>query len=97
MEIEKNLNEHSLAVLPQRARGSYTDNFRSIGVVSNHYEVKLTESFDRLYIFSVKFDPMIPRDNRQKRKEILQYAWPEITSNICNFFNLTQTMQPFAE
>lgn len=72
--------------MPKRTKGSYTDSFRTMDVVSNHFEVKITENFEKLFIFSIKFDPMIPRDNRQKRKDLLQAAWQDICAMISKNF-----------
>lgn len=53
--------------------------------VINHFEIKISDYFEHLFIFNVKLEPMIPHDNSIKQKEILQTAWQDITQVIGNF------------
>ena len=46
--------------------------------MANFYQVKLTEQFNKVYIFSLKINPMIARDNRSKIKEVINELMSEI-------------------
>ena len=70
-----------LISLPQRLRGSHTRNFKSMELTTNHYKVELSP-FETIYIFSIKFQPMIAYDNRVLRVQLLSKAIPEIQNII---------------
>lgn len=40
--------------------------------------------FEKIYIFSLRFNPMIPADNRQLRNSIIDQALPSIKQFITN-------------
>jgi hypothetical protein len=70
--------------LPKRVKGQHTSNFRTIEITTNHYKVNIP-NFDLIFIFSVKFTPMIAYDNRSLRNKILKDCLPEVKTFISNF------------
>ncbi len=91
MEEEK----HQLSLLPSRRRGSYLNSFKSTNVVSNHFHVKI-EDFEEIYIFSVHYNPKIPLDNVQLRRQLLENNRDRIKAYI-GIHQFMQKAQFFAE
>jgi hypothetical protein len=50
--------ERTLATLPERRRGAYSNKFRKVDIVSNHFEATL-KGIERIVIFSLKIEPRI--------------------------------------
>lgn len=63
--------------LPARKRGSYSEKFKPLDILTNYYSVKLGK-MDKIHIFSVKFNPQVPADNIPKRLGLLREALPKL-------------------
>jgi len=57
----------------------------SIKIISNHYHVRIGD-IEKIYIYSIKFTPMIVFDNKTLRNHLLEIAMPQIRQNIGNYF-----------
>jgi len=71
----------ALCELPKRVKGSHTNSFRTVQIISNHFKVSV-QDFELIFIFSVKFTPQIAYDNRALRNKILKDCLPEIKNFI---------------
>jgi len=58
-----------------------TSKFKSVGITTNHYFVK-TKELKKIYIYRVRFTPMIPQDNTKLRKQLLSEKDSEIKLQI---------------
>lgn len=57
--------------LPKRPRGTYAGKFRTMPICTNHFHVKV-DIFEQIYIFSIRYTPMIPLDNVVLRRKLLE-------------------------
>ena len=73
--------EHSLIQLPPRNKGTMSSKFKSIGITTNHYFVN-SKVLKKIYIYRVRFTPMIPQDNTKLRKQLLNQKHSEIKEQI---------------
>jgi len=72
-------------MLPKRPRGSYSKNFKSLEVATNHFKVEV-EQFEEIYIFSVIYNPKIPLDNVILRRKLLEENREKIKAFIGKSF-----------
>lgn len=89
--------QESRITLPPRPKGQHTEKFKTVALTSNHYKVSFRGG-KSIYIISAKFDPLIPDDNRQLRKQIFQEMDPEIrkvvTDPVYTGMNIMTSTRP---
>jgi len=66
MEVAKNILN-----LPPRSRGAYSNKFRKVDVVSNHFKVTL-KNIDKVVVYTLNIEPRIDRNDTNNRQKIVQ-------------------------
>lgn len=67
MEATPYAATRALIQLPKRSRTSQSTNFKKIELLTNHYEVSLSQ-FKKIVIFRTKITPQIAFDNQGLRR-----------------------------
>ena len=75
--------EQNYSILPLRQRGPYSSKFRTSDILTNYYKVDIT-NIKSIYIFALKFEPLIPADSTKKRLSLLTEAITELKKHIEN-------------
>jgi hypothetical protein len=73
--------QSTLLELPKRVSGSHSNKFATIKILTNHCYVTVKD-IQQIFIYSVKFTPMIPFDNTDLRMKLLNQRLSEIKLQI---------------
>ena len=82
MDAERTINEQPLSNLPERVKGNHCKKWKMNDIQTNYYYVTLA-AIERIFVYSVKFNPSLPADNTKQRLELLKAA-SQISDNIVN-------------
>ena len=82
MDAERIINEQPLSNLPERVKGNHCKKWKMNDIQTNYYYVTLA-AIERIFVYSVKFNPSLPADNTKQRLELLKAA-SQISDNIVN-------------